>query len=123
MATQGPEKVGLYKFSSVVRGFHVYRDIWCPQIGEILLCEQDLDNKHDKNAVSVVRDDVTVGHVPREHAKIFRFFMKRGGQISCQVTGNEPNLGCGLEIPADYLFRGTDKDLKALPTLLNVHHK
>ena len=26
---------------SVIRGYHVYKDIWVPIIGEILFCEQE----------------------------------------------------------------------------------
>ena len=30
---------------SVIRGYHFYKDIWVPIIGEILFCEQESGNK------------------------------------------------------------------------------
>ena len=60
------EHVERFSIDSAVRGFHVYKDIWNPEIGEVLLCEQEFGNLHDPYAVSVVREDnVMVGHVPR----------------------------------------------------------
>ena len=38
---------------SVIRGYHVYKDIWAPiLIGEILFCEQEPWNKEDRVAVA-----------------------------------------------------------------------
>ena len=37
---------------SVIRGYHVYRDIWVPIIGEILFCEQEPGNEEDRFAVA-----------------------------------------------------------------------
>jgi len=36
--------------SSAVRGFHVYKDIWKPSIGDKLACEGECDNCFDKFA-------------------------------------------------------------------------
>ena len=55
-----------FAIDSAVQGFHVYKDIWNPEIGEVLLCEQVFGNLHDPYAVAVVREDnVIVGHVLR----------------------------------------------------------
>ena len=49
---------------SVVRGFHVYKDIWNPVVGELLVCKQEFGNLHDPYTVSVVHEDgVIVGHI------------------------------------------------------------
>ena len=37
---------------SVIRGYHVYKDIWVPIIGEILFCEQEPGNEEDRFAVA-----------------------------------------------------------------------
>ena len=36
---------------SVVRGFHVYKDVWNPVVGETLICEKEFGNLHDPYAV------------------------------------------------------------------------
>ena len=33
---------------SVIRGYHVYKDIWTAVIGEILFCEQEFGNEEDR---------------------------------------------------------------------------
>ena len=37
---------------SVIKGYHVYKDIRVPIIGEILFCEQEPGNKEDCFAVA-----------------------------------------------------------------------
>ena len=37
---------------SVIRGYHVYKDIWVPIIGEILFCEQESGNEEDCFAIA-----------------------------------------------------------------------
>jgi len=39
--------------SSAVRGFHVYKDIWKPSIGDKIACEREFDNCFDKFAIKV----------------------------------------------------------------------
>ena len=46
------------------RGLHIYKDIWMPELGEILQCEQERENPEDSYAVSVMKADTIVGHVP-----------------------------------------------------------
>ena len=41
----------------------------------------------DRHAVCVQRGSVTVGHVPREVAIVFKGFISHGGEITCEVTG------------------------------------
>ena len=38
-----------------VRGFHVYKDVWRPVIGEELRCQREEDNPRDPYAVAVTR--------------------------------------------------------------------
>ena len=58
-----------YCFESVVRGHHIYKTIWTPSLGEILMVFPEPLNDHDRHAVWVKKADVIVGHVPREQAK------------------------------------------------------
>ena len=57
-----------YCFKSVVRGHHIYKTIWTPSLGEILMVFPEPLNDHDRLAVYIKKDDVIVGHVPREQA-------------------------------------------------------
>ena len=61
-------------------------------------------------------DGTVVRHVPREFSKTFCFYMKRGGQVTAQVTEKYGNKGHGLEIPAVYIFAGCAKDTMKLLT-------
>ncbi len=56
----------VFIFDSVIRGYHVYKDIWTPHIGEVLDCQAEPGNIHDLYAVVVKKPSgLTVGHVPR----------------------------------------------------------
>ena len=57
--------------------------------------------------VALMKHETIVGHVPAEHSKIFKFFIRRGGSISAVVTGKREK-GLGLVIYAVYLFTGDD---------------
>ena len=44
-----------YSFQVMVRGYHVYRDIWVAAVGEELSCVRETDNHQDPFAVAVAR--------------------------------------------------------------------
>ena len=50
----------------LVRGYHVYKDIWAAVVGEELPCKREGGNKVDLFAVTVLRDETIVGHVAEE---------------------------------------------------------
>ena len=52
------------EFKSVVCGYHVYRSIWTPVLGELLYTEQELGNPEDRYAVHV---DVKIVDYRRTH--------------------------------------------------------
>jgi len=58
-----------FHLSSFVRGYHEYQRLWTPRIGEGLVVKQERDNCHDKYVVAVIKDGITVGHVPRKICK------------------------------------------------------
>ena len=44
------------KHHSYIRGYHAYMNIWTPTIGDDnLLCKQERDNKHNENAIAVLK--------------------------------------------------------------------
>ena len=56
------------------------------KIGQKFHAEQELDNAVGKFA-EVVKDNETVGHLPREYSRILWYFIARGGKIYVEVTG------------------------------------
>ena len=64
--------------NSVVRGHHVYKDIWTPEIGEELTCRREVGNIHDLHAVAVICGRNVVGHVPRTKSMPCNVFIRRG---------------------------------------------
>ena len=73
--------------SSVVRGFHVYKDVLTPVTGEELCCQHEVDNPEDEHAVLVMKGDLIVGHVPRELSGTSWYFIQHGGEIQSTVSG------------------------------------
>lgn len=60
-----------FTVSSVVRGHHIYKDIWTPYVGEELFVQTEDENEHDEHAVAIIKDDCVVGHMPRSLLPIF----------------------------------------------------
>ena len=80
-------KMDEFTFDLAVRGYHVCQDVWNPTAGEKLHAEQEFDNLMDKFAVKVTKNNVMVGHLPREYLRISWYFLARGGKIPVEVTG------------------------------------
>lgn len=102
-----------YEIQSAVRGFHIYKDGWEPEIGEQLVTERETNNEMDKHAVAVLKNGHIVGHLPREKAKIFWFFLKRHGIISVTVTDKRrvSKPAGGLEVPCKLTFTHTSETM------------
>ena len=95
MASQVVELDGVAEFDSYIRGYHAYRDIWSPVVGEILLLKREPDNL-DASAVAVWKEDKIVGHVPYDIASVISQFLRRDcSKGFVQVTGNKVNRGAG----------------------------
>ena len=88
----------VYFHPSIIRGHHIYKDIWSPRTGEILEAARECGNRqsHDRHAVSLLKADVIVGHVPRQLSRVYFFFLSHGGKITCEVTGRRKDLGLRL---------------------------
>ena len=67
---------------SVVRGYHVYKDVWAPVLGDTSILEIEELNIHNRYAVATKVDDLVVGHVPRENY---------GSQSQLKIRGNGQN--------------------------------
>ena len=63
----------------------------------------EAENRRDPFAVAVERSGVTDGHVPRRISSTCSMFLRRGGRIDCEITGDrrysEDLPQGGLEIP------------------------
>ena len=44
-----------YEKASVVRGHHIYKSLWTPEVNEILLLWRETGNEHDEYAVAVLQ--------------------------------------------------------------------
>ena len=103
-----------FEFSSVIRGHHVYKDIFTPTIGKILQSRREPDNSYDSFAIAIIENDTIVGHVPRNISVLCDLFLKKGGTISCVITGPRQysrDLEKGrLDVPCKLIFSGPVKE-------------
>ena len=102
---------------SMVRGYHIiYQNVWTPTVGERLQCVREEDNAEDRYAVAVVKDGTTIGHLPRRISTLCSLFIRRGGIIHCNVSGNRRYsrdlVQGGMEIPCQLTFVGKGRELK-----------
>ena len=83
-------------------------------MGERLQCQEEYGNPHDMYAVSVIRDDFIVGHLPRNISTPCHMFLHFGGTIESVVNGARRYSADleqgGLEIPCSLIFRGTTNE-------------
>lgn len=103
---------------SVVRGHHIYKNVWTPVIGEELTVLPEESNTHDPHAVVVGKGEI-VGHVPRELSRVFWHFINHSGEAICVINGNRKH-GVGLEVPCVYKLKGKERIIKRMKRLLNL---
>ena len=110
-----------YSFDSAARGYHVYRRIWNARIGEQLQSTREDGNSEDKFAIALTKDDVTIGHVPREQSRILWHFLSHGGKLTAEVSGRRrrsPLLQGGLEIPCSFTVEGPSRLVQGVRELI-----
>ena len=62
-----PEVSTLLKESAIC-GHHVFKNIWTPRLGEVLLVSQEAGNIHDRRAVALLKADrIVVGHARKRN--------------------------------------------------------
>ena len=91
----GEEREALAVINSCVRGHHVYKARWTPVLGEQLQCHREVGNERDCYAMAVKKDTLTVGHLPKRISKLTWYFVRRGGSITCEVSGRR-RFSCDL---------------------------
>ena len=102
--------VEAFCLNSVVRGHHIYKDIWSSVHGEELHCKREIDNVHDLYAVSVIKHGTgIVGHLPKRISTPCHLFLRKGGSISCIVNGRRQYSSDlpqgGLEVPCRLIWK------------------
>ena len=112
-----------FTVDSMIRGNHVYKDIWDSHLGEELTCRRERNNIHDPYTVAVLKSDVIVGHIPRAiSAACYVFLGRAGSTISCKVTGPRRYSADlpqgGLEIPCSIEFKGEKSMVGKMQSLL-----
>ena len=69
------EKDHQFSFNFFVRRYPAYMDVWTPNVGdENLYLEPEDGNEYDKNAVAVIIDGKTGGHIPKNLSKTFKCY-------------------------------------------------
>ena len=96
MAGAREDNMSEFSFTAAVRGFHVYRRVWLPPVGQRLSAEREHENIDDRFAIAVREhggtraDEVSrplVKHLPREFSKVLWYFLLHRGVIECEVIG------------------------------------
>ena len=106
-----------YSIDSVIRGYHIYNDIWPAPIGEILHCKRERFSPSDPYAVAMLHGEVIVGHMPRIISAACSAFIRRGGIASCEVTSTgarqySVDLSQGdMEVPCKLTFTAPSKEI------------
>ena len=106
-------KMASFYVEAMVRGYHVYQDIWTVVGGEEFPCKREAGNTFDPFAVAVMRGTTVISHVPRRISSICSLFLRKEGSITCQVTGHrqfsKDLVQGGLEVPCVLHFEGDTK--------------
>lgn len=68
-----------FDHESVVRGYHVYKDVWQAERDKILPCVRETTNRHNPFAIAILRSRRTVGHVPHKISSVCSMFLKKSG--------------------------------------------
>ena len=88
-----------FTVEGMIRGYHVYKDVWNSNIGEMLPCTIERSNGYDPNAIVVMKGGTVVGHLPRKISFISKLFLElEGSAIECEVIS-------GMEISWNTWFK------------------
>ena len=110
---------------TAIRGYHVYRDVWTPEVHEEFACRQESDNEHDRFAIAIFTDGENVlGHLPREISRVSFYFLEHDGSITGKVTSKRRfcRQRGGMEIPCEITFTGKKKHIEKLKYFLEMHN-
>jgi len=105
-----------FRFDSVIRGHHIYKDIWTPFVAETLHVEREAHYPEDCFTVAIVKDGTIIGHAPHNFSRIVWYFIEHDGTVSCQVTEHR-KFGIGLETLYCYTFSVKKNAMNAVESL------
>ena len=99
--------------TSIIRGHHVYKEVWDAAIGEMLEAASDDQEKakeYDKYTVDLYRKDILVEHVPTEISILCFHFINQdpGNKIKVLTTG-KPQREIRIVVPAMLIFITNNK--------------
>ena len=103
-------------FESVIRGHHIYKNLWTSNLGESLPCYKDdraEAKEFDEHAVGVYKNEKTlVGHVPIELSFLMNMFLKanKDNGIIAEVNGGRKREN-GFVVPCLYKCRSKNKKI------------
>ena len=111
-----------FEVEAIVRGYHVYEEIWDASIGEELLCARAPTNPRDPFTVAVVKSDQIVGHIPLKISSVCSLFLRHEGTIMCKIAGRRRHskdlAQGGLKIPCTLTFEGGLKGITKVEKLI-----
>ena len=111
-----------------IKGHHVYKDTWEPELGEHLEVQCESESPIDKYAICLkTSNGRIVGHLKIEHSRRFAktiiYYWRSHSQTNCtaKVTGKRFNLsdGEGLQVPCSLQFAGERKFISVLKEQFN----
>ena len=119
-------KMAHYCCNSVVRGYHVCKDVWEASHGELLNCTRETENTFDPFAV-YVKTWMHIGPRAKNFSPICLLFSWHGGTIQCMVTGSRQylhDLPQGrLKIPCQLIFEGDSKYIYKVKKTMSMNKK
>ena len=93
VVSRGSSNLDVLEVSSYIRGYHAYKEIWTPVIGESLLLRREPTNTSDANAVAIYLEGTIVGHVPYNLAGSMSHFLRREvNKAFAEVMGEAVNM-------------------------------
>ena len=99
--------------TSIIRGHHVYKEVWDAAIGEMLEAAsigREEAKEYDKYAVGLYKKDILVRHIPIEISSLCFYFISQdpGNKIKALTTGKRQRE-IGLVVPAKLIFITNNK--------------
>ncbi len=106
-----------YRVTLCVRGYHHYKHLWTPVVGQKYICQREPSNRYDKYAIAVYHDGNVVSYVPREYSELFSSFLddpEAEVTLCCEIIGkpkysyHDPKYG--QEVPCKYEFKAGSEE-------------
>ena len=110
------------ELETYIKGHHVYKEVWTQEVGEKLNVLMEPDNRVDKFAVCVEKNQTVVGHLKKgdsgKFAKTIFYFLRSDTYCNCyaEVSGKRCNLkdGEGLQVPCKIIITRLKKYVNIL---------